>query len=140
MRLACVYLGLVACAAPQTEITSAVPTTSGQVAAPVVEPPVVEAESKMPPRNAERTIAFVRPRLRTCYERGLSLDPNMPGGSVNIHARVAADGSVRTVEVTKRVGLSSVVETCVVDQLRTTRFEPSGGATVLDVPVHFVRR
>lgn len=140
MRLACVYLVLVACAAPQKEIASAVPTTAAHLASPVVEPPVIEPEPTMPPRNAERTIALVRPKLRTCYERGVAIDPRMPGGSVNVHARVAADGSVRTVDVTRRVGLSGVVATCVVDQLRTTRFEPSGGTTALDVPVHFVRR
>jgi hypothetical protein len=106
-------------------------------AAHAIEP---EPEPTLPPRNAERTIGLVRPKLRACYERGLAIDPRMPGGAILVHARVGADGSVRTAAITKRSGLSPVVATCVADQLQATHFEPSGGPTVLDVPVHFVRR
>lgn len=129
-----------ACAGPQVELASTVPTTAAHVEAPVVAAPAPEPEPTLPPRNAERTIGLVRPKLRGCYEQGLALDPRMPGGTILVHARVGADGSVRSAEITKRAGLSPFVASCVIDRLSAARFEPSGGSTALDVPVHFVRR
>lgn len=132
-----------ACASSPDPVVASLPITAATVPvpAPVVEPPAVEEpESKSPPRNAERTIARVRPKLRGCYERGLAIDPRMPSGALQVHARVSSDGSVSGVEITKRKGLSTGVASCVADELRAARFDPSSEPSSLDVPVHFVGR
>lgn len=133
---------LAACASSPDPVVASLPITAATVPVPVpvVEAPIEEPESKSPPRNAERTIARVRPKLRGCYERGLAIDPRMPGGALRVHARVSSDGSVRGVEITKRTGLSTSVASCVADELRATRFDPSAEPSSLDVPVHFVGR
>lgn len=136
---------IAACAGSPDPVVASLPITAAKlapVAAPV--PSSVEAEPepepKVPPRNAERTIARVRPKLRGCYERGLAIDPKMPGGALRVHARVTPDGSVSGVEITKRTGLSTGVASCVAEELRATRFDPSAEPSSLDVPVHFVGR
>lgn len=130
-----------ACASSPDAPVSTIPVTAAKlapVASSVEAEP--EPEPKVPPRNAERTIARVRPKLRGCYERGLAIDPKMPSGALRVHARVTPDGSVSGVEITKRTGLSTGVASCVAEELRATRFDPSGEPTALDVPVHFVGR
>ncbi|MBS2020297.1 MAG: AgmX/PglI C-terminal domain-containing protein [Deltaproteobacteria bacterium] len=139
--LALATLVLVGCGARVPQPVSTTRTTAAVLVAPVVaaEPPPPEPEAKSPPPNAERTIARARLRLRACYERGLALDPHMPGGALRLHVRVAPDGVVRTVDASKRTGLSTVVESCVVEGMRATRFDPSSEPGVIDVPLHFVR-
>lgn len=147
-RLFVAYVGgsaLVACAGPRAVRVSVATTTSATVPASTLAAlpaplPSASAEEPLPPppRNAERIVARLRPKLRACYERGLFEDPTM-SGSAEVHALIAADGSVMRVDVTKRVGLSLVVAGCLAKQVASTSFEPPGRTAALDVPVHFVR-
>lgn len=135
MKYGCVYLALVmGCHA---QAPSVAPTTSAILAPP---DKIAAPESNEPPRDRERVVASLRPRFRNCYERGSFLDRDAMSGLVVLHMRVAPDGSVRTVEIAKRTGLSSEVATCLSRKAQGAIFEaPGPGGAALDVPVHLFR-
>jgi hypothetical protein len=119
----------------------AAPTQTTSAALPVVaESAPPETEINEPPRHAERVVGQLRPRFRICYERGLAQENHEMSGVVVLHMRVAPDGTVRTVDITKRAGLSNTVATCISRFAQGAVFEaPGAGGAALDVPVHFVR-
>lgn len=129
---------LVGCHARETPAPQA-PTTTSATLPPPVEPSVVP-ESNEAPRDGERVVAKLRPRFRSCYERGLLEGNRAMSGVVALHLRVAPDGTVRSVEIAKREGLSGTVAACIARQAQGATFEPPGpGGAALDVPVHLVR-
>ncbi|MBS2011360.1 MAG: DUF2330 domain-containing protein [Deltaproteobacteria bacterium] len=80
-------------------------------------------------QDAERVVAFLRPRLRQCYTRGLESDPSMEG-TLTIKVTAADDGSVTHTDVTSNKDLSANVTSCVSGVLRRAHVASGGTFTV----------
>jgi hypothetical protein len=81
----------------------------------------------------ERAIASTRPRLRTCANKGLTLDPNETGKAV-ITVAVAANGEVASSNVTSSNGLGAQTTACMASVLRRATFD-AGAARSLVVTI-----
>jgi hypothetical protein len=91
--------------------------------------------------GTDMTVAAVvkrmAPGFRSCYNRGLSGDPNM-AGSVRITTKVGPDGKVRSASPSEGGGLSAAVKSCLADHGLNARFPPpDGGGATLVIPVSF---
>jgi hypothetical protein len=80
---------------------------------------------------ADRMLAVVRARLRSCYVAGLERAPTV-GGKLRLRVHVEPNGEVSEVEEIERLGVSSEVSACARGVLRRTTYEPgvSGALTV----------
>jgi hypothetical protein len=91
----------------------------------------------VPVPNAERVIAGVRPRMRTCYRAGLNIDPLMTGKLV-VGATVTAGGEIASTNVVSNEGLSPQVAQCVTLLLKRAQFDaPGGNGSTLTIPITF---
>ncbi|MBX3233485.1 MAG: energy transducer TonB [Labilithrix sp.] len=92
--------------------------------------------------GADRVIAGLRSRFRTCYQRGLASDPTM-SGKVVITAKVAPNGEVATADVASSTGnLSGDVNTCILQAIKRAQFDaqPGGAPATLSIPVSLVHQ
>jgi hypothetical protein len=104
--------------------------------------PATTSTSRPPPRiaNAEATVAAMRAGFRTCYNKGLSTDPDMAGVLV-ISIKIAPDGAVVDVMKIGGGGLAADVEECILSRARRSLFEaPGGTGSTIQFPVRFVRQ
>lgn len=90
-----------------------------------------------PQPDREGVLQTLRPRLRSCYQRGLEADPTMNGKLV-IQLLVGAYGLVVSSTPTSNTGLSPTVVNCVSNVLHRAQFQPNGPPTIL-VPLTFVQ-
>ncbi len=94
----------------------------------------------VPVNNAERVIAGLRGRFKSCYQRGLSEDPNQ-SGKATFSVKVAPNGEVALVTVASNAGLSATVTGCIQRALQGANFDaPGGSGSALSVPVNFVQQ
>jgi hypothetical protein len=79
------------------------------------------------PPNAEGVIrSHVYPVARRCYQQGLTEEGSTEGRIVvNVH--VALSGSVESVQLASRVGVSDQVASCIVEAARAATFEAPCG-------------
>ncbi len=88
--------------------------------------------------DAERVIAGLRPGFKSCYNKGLANDPSM-AGKIILAIKVQPNGDVENVTKAGGSGLSSEVETCIMNKAKHASFTAGGGATI-QVPVTFVQQ
>ncbi len=86
--------------------------------------------------NVDRVVAGLRPKMRSCYARGLDLDPTQRG-SLTLEATLAPNGEVVQTKVLGRSrGLGLSVAECAERVLRNGNFDPPGpGGATLTVDV-----
>ena len=85
----------------------------------------------------DAVVARMSGDLQRCYTQGQRDDQHMRG-HMQIRAKVGADGSVSSVEVTEAVGLSEFVVRCVVGRVGDARFPvPEGGHDTVLIPASF---
>ena len=119
-------------------------TVEVEVTGPTLEPPLPHGEvafgnstATVPVRDADRTIASLRGRVRTCYRTALSGSPSMKGRLV-LRASVSPDGAVTATKVQTNTGLPPLLTDCVVAVLERAQFAPPGAAgSTLTVPIAF---
>jgi hypothetical protein len=93
-----------------------------------------------PVSDADRVIAGLRPRFRSCYQTGLNVDPNMEG-KVTISAKVGPNGEVESASVSSNSGLSSAVAACIAGHVKRAQFSaPGGSGSNLSIPVTFKKQ
>jgi hypothetical protein len=146
MTLLLVLVGACADAAgvpPQTVAVAPGPTPSPS---PPEAPSVTSASPDAGPpeaggprvNNAERVVAALRPQFRSCYNRGLQLEPTVEG-RVAILARIDPNGTVRAADIVDLDGLSDVIAACIQGAVQNAQFEgPGGSGSALNIPVRFV--
>jgi TonB family protein len=94
----------------------------------------------VPVNNADRVIAGLRGRFRSCYQQGLNTDPNMEG-KVVISAKIGPNGEVENASVASNQGLSSSVASCIQRAVRNAQFDaPGGSGSTLNIPVTFKKQ
>ena len=97
-----------------------------------------ELTMTVPVRGAERVIAGLRRRFRSCYQRGLTEDPKQWGQAV-FRVDVAPVGDVSSVVLVNNAPVSATVTRCVTKALMGASFEAHEGETsVLTVGMTFV--
>jgi len=90
--------------------------------------------------NAARVVAGMRAGFRSCYQRGLSENPDA-AGSIRLTIRVGAGGEVAGVTPSPSGSLPASVISCVVARAQAAQFDPpEGGSAVIAVPVTFVKQ
>ena len=115
---------------------------AGAAARPEVQAPVGVAVVGSPSstggsiRDAERILAGLRGRFRSCYQAGLASDPTM-FGRVVLDATVAKNGEVVQVAAMANTGLSPAVAQCLIRHLKNAQFEGPGNDVHLSVPITF---
>lgn len=94
----------------------------------------------VPVSNADRVIAGLRGRFRSCYQQGLASDPSM-SGKVVMSTKIGPNGEVASVSPASNTGLSEGVVSCIARAIRNAQFDPpGGGGSTLSVPVTFVQQ
>jgi hypothetical protein len=90
--------------------------------------------------NAARVIAAMRPAFRACFQKGLDQNPDAQG-SIRLAIRVGPGGEVSGVTATPSGNLPPGVVDCVSTRAKRASFDPpEGGASVVNVPVTFVKQ
>jgi hypothetical protein len=90
--------------------------------------------------EAGDVVASLRPKFRTCYNRGLKENEALEGRTT-IEVKIAPDGRVFHVRVQEGRMASPSVQKCLLDEIRTARFAPpAGGSASLLIPVTFVQQ
>lgn len=93
----------------------------------------------LPIIDADDVIASLRPRFRTCYQRGLADDANQRGRLV-INAVVSPKGDVVTATASQAEVLNAAVVTCIVDVVKSAHFTaPGGRGGQLKIPINLVQ-
>lgn len=77
---------------------------------------------KQPDPVIEAAVAPIRPRLRTCFKKAQSVDPNI-GGTATFDATIGADGHVASARFVKRDGLSEDMMGCLTTAVKAMSFE-----------------
>jgi len=114
--------------------------TETKVAGPTGVAQVGGATATVPISDADRVVAGLRGRFRSCYQTGLNSDPNM-SGKVIISARVGPNGEVSSADVAQNTGLSPGVAACIAGVVKRATFSaPGGGGSTLSIPVTFVQQ
>jgi TonB family protein len=94
----------------------------------------------VPMSDADRVVANLRGRFRSCYQNGLDGDPTM-SGKVVIRAQVGPNGEVSSSEIASSQGLSPAVNQCIAGVVKRATFNaPGGGGSTLQIPVSFVQQ
>jgi TonB family protein len=89
--------------------------------------------------NADRVVAGLRNRFRSCYQKGLQDDSTM-SGKVTISAKIGSNGEVVSSDVASSSGLSPAVGRCIADVVKRATFDaPGAGGSTLQIPVTFVQ-
>jgi hypothetical protein len=95
------------------------------------------APATLPIANADDVIASLRPRFKTCYERGLATDRNQRGRLL-LSASISPEGDVVSASPSNVEGLNNAVVGCMVGVLKGAHFSaPGGRGTTLQVPLTF---
>jgi hypothetical protein len=81
----------------------------------------------------ERVVASLRPRLRSCANRGLAVDPTETGSAV-VTIAVGANGEVTSSTVTKSTGLGAQTVACMARVFQPATFG-AGAARALVVTI-----
>ena len=111
-----------------------------KVAGPTGVANVGGSVASVPISDADRVIAGMRARFRSCYQQGLNSDPSM-SGKVVIVAKVGPNGEVSSADVSQNTGLSPTVASCIAGVVRRGTFSPpGGGGSTLQIPVTFVQQ
>jgi hypothetical protein len=96
--------------------------------------------ASVPVSDAERVVAGLRARFRSCYNKGLAVDPGM-AGSVTIVTKVAPNGEVTAADSSANSGLSADVVTCIQRVVKNAQFTgPGGSGSTINIPVKFVQQ
>ena len=110
------------------------------VAGPTGVAQVGGSTATVPISDADRVVAGLRGRFRSCYQTGLNSDPSM-SGKVIISAKVGPNGEVSSADVAQNTGLSPGVASCIAGVVRRATFSaPGGGGSTLSIPVTFVQQ
>lgn len=111
-----------------------------KVAGPTGVAQVGGSTATVPVSDADRVIAGLRPRFRSCYQTGLNSDPSM-SGKVVISAQIGPNGEVSSANVASNTGLSPSVAACIASAVKRATFSPPGGSgSTLSIPVTFVQQ
>ena len=114
--------------------------TETKVAGPTGVAQVGGTTATVPISDADRVIAGLRARFRSCYQTGLNSDPSM-SGKVLISAHVGPNGEVTSADVASNSGLSPGVASCIAGVVKRATFSaPGGGGSTLQIPVTFVQQ
>jgi len=114
--------------------------TETKVAGPTGVAEVGGATATVPVSDADRVVASLRGRFRSCYQTGLNSDPSM-SGKVIVRANVGPNGEVLDVEVVQNTGLSQSVASCIAGVVRRATFSaPGGSGSSVSIPVTFVQQ
>ena len=114
--------------------------TETKVAGPTGVAQVGGSTATVPISDADRVIAGLRARFRSCYQTGLNSDPSM-SGKVLISAKVGPNGEVSSADVASNTGLSPAVAQCIAGVVKRATFSaPGGGGSTLQIPVTFVQQ
>lgn len=93
--------------------------------------------SSVPFDGMDRNVAGLRPRLRACYESGLTKDAKMAGKLV-VTFVVEPLGSVVSADIASNTGISPEVATCVKGVVMRRTFDPLPSArTTVTLPLSF---
>jgi hypothetical protein len=111
-----------------------------KVAGPTGVAQVGGSTATVPISDADRVVAGLRGRFRSCYQTGLNSDPGM-SGKVVINARVGPNGEVSSADIAQNTGLSPGVASCIANVVKRATFSaPGGGGSTLSIPVTFVQQ
>ena len=111
-----------------------------KVAGPTGLAQVGGSTATVPISDADRVVAGLRGRFRSCYQTGLNSDPGM-SGKVIISAKVGPNGEVTSADVAQNTGLSPGVASCIAGVVKRATFSaPGGGGSTLSIPVTFVQQ
>jgi hypothetical protein len=120
--------------------TGGVAGTETKTAGPTGVAQVGGATATVPISDADRVVAGLRARFRSCYQTGLNSDPTM-SGKVVISAKIGPNGEVSSADVATNTGLSSSVAACIAGVLKRATFAaPGGSGSTLQVPVTFMQQ
>lgn len=111
-----------------------------KVAGPTGVAQVGGSTATVPISDADRVVAGLKGRFRSCYQTGLNSDPGM-SGKVIISAKVGPNGEVTSADVAQNTGLSAGVASCIAGVVKRATFSaPGGGGSTLSIPVTFVQQ
>jgi hypothetical protein len=111
--------------------------TERAVAGPKGDAQIGGHSASVPVNGADRVIAGLRGKFRSCYQTGLNVDPNMEG-KVVIAAKVGPNGEVDSASVASNTGLSPAVAACIQGAVKRAQFDaPGGSGSSLNIPVTF---
>jgi len=110
------------------------------VKGPTGDAQIGATSASVPVSNAERVVAGLRAKFRSCYNKGLAQDPGM-SGSVTIAAKVAPNGEVTSADNAGGGGLSPDVISCIQRVVKNAQFDaPGGSGSTINIPVKFVQQ
>ena len=113
--------------------------TEGKVKGPTGDAQIGATSASVPVANAERVVAGLRPKFKSCYQKGLSSDPGM-SGSVKVVVKVSPNGEVASADNGGGSGLSPEVISCIQRAVRNAQFDaPGGSGSTINIPVTFVQ-
>jgi len=108
-----------------------------KVAGPTGVAQVGGSTATVPISDADRVVAGLRGRFRSCYQTGINTDPGMEG-KVIISAKVGPNGEVTSADIAQNTGLSPSVASCIAGVVKRATFSaPGGGGSTLSIPVTF---
>ncbi len=114
--------------------------TATAVAGPKGDAQLGGTSATVPVNGADRVIAGLRGRFKSCYQSGLNVDPNMEG-KVVISAKIGPNGEVENASVASNSGLSGAVASCIQRAVRNAQFDaPGGSGSTLNIPVTFKKQ
>lgn len=104
----------------------------------IIDTTVKDPIGNVPVRNIEAEIAKMRPSFRSCYNKGIQIQPDMQG-KVVFRVKLAPNGEVTSVDKVSGDGLSEAVEQCSAKVIKRGNFDgPGGSGSAFDVPVSFL--
>ncbi len=86
--------------------------------------------------EADRVVEGLRPKLRACYDKAVA-DGTRVSGMVTCGVRIAKNGKVAAVGVTRRSGLPAPLVECIVAELKNAQFDKRAEEGLIQVPVRF---
>ncbi len=114
--------------------------TGRDVGGPKGDAQIGGTSATVPVNNAERVVAGLRAKFRSCYNTGLQSDPTMQG-AVTISAKIAPNGEVSSADIASNSGLSASVASCIARAVRNANFDaPGGTGSTINIPVKFVQQ
>jgi hypothetical protein len=82
--------------------------------------------------SVEKALAPLRPRLRVCYKKALTANPNIGSGSATFDATIGGkDGRVASVRFVKREGLDEDMVGCLLVVIKAMTFDASRKSQIL---------
>jgi hypothetical protein len=110
------------------------------VKGPTGEAQIGATSASVPVNNAERVVAGLRAKFKSCYQKGLNSDPGM-SGSVTIVTKVSPNGEVSAANGSSVTGLSPEVVACIERHVKNAQFDaPGGSGSTINIPVKFLQQ